>query len=136
QPFQVPLPIPPVARPVGVDASGAEIYRITARVAEQEILPGLATTIFGYDGIFPGPTVESRRNRPIVIEHRNELPVPTVVHLHGGHTPAEHDGWPLDLILPTRGSHGQPHHPGMLGDVTVGARQYRYPLDQPAATLW
>ena len=59
--------------------------------------PALRTPILGYDGIFPGPTIETRRGRPVVVRHRNELPVPTVVHLHGGHTPAEHDGWPLDL---------------------------------------
>lgn len=136
EPFRVPLPIPPVARPVGVDPSGAEMYRITSRVAEQEILPGLRTSVFGYDGIFPGPTVESRRGRPIVVEHRNELPIPTVVHLHGGHTPAEHDGWPLDLVLPTTGTQNLSHHAGRVGNATVGSREYRYPMDQPAATLW
>ncbi len=100
EPFRVPLPVPPVARPVGRDAAGAELYRITQRVAQAEILPGVRTPVLGYDGIFPGPTIETRRGRPVVVRHRNELPVPTVVHLHGGHTAAEHDGWPLDLVLP------------------------------------
>ncbi|HXV92001.1 MAG TPA: multicopper oxidase domain-containing protein [Pseudonocardia sp.] len=136
EPFRVPLPLPPVARPVGVDATGAELYRITARVAEREILPGLRTPVFGYDGIFPGPTIEGRRGRPIVVRHVNELPVPTVVHLHGGHTPAEHDGWPLDLVLPPGDPHGWSHHGGMTGDQVVGEREHRYPMDQRAATLW
>lgn len=133
EPFRVPLPVPPVARPVGPDR-----YRIVARVAEQEILPGLRTPVLGYDGIFPGPTLETRRGRPVVVEHANELSVPTVVHLHGGHTPAEHDGWPLDLLLPP-GYDGPAHSTvtgPALGDVSVGSRAYRYPMTQPAATLW
>lgn len=93
-PFRVPLPVPPVRRPVD------GVIEITQRVAEVEILPGVRTSVFGYDGTFPGPTLETRRGEPVVVRHRNELPVPTAVHLHGGHTPPEHDGWPLDLVLP------------------------------------
>jgi FtsP/CotA-like multicopper oxidase with cupredoxin domain len=134
-PFRVPLPVPPVARPVGTGAGGAELYRVTQRVARVEILPGLRTPVLGYDGIFPGPTIESRRGRPVVVRHRNELPVPTVVHLHGGHTPHEHDGWPLDLVLPVGDERDwRPHHG--LGVVARGERDYRYPMEQRAATLW
>jgi FtsP/CotA-like multicopper oxidase with cupredoxin domain len=136
EPFRVPLPVPPVARPVGVDAAGAELYRVTQRVAEVEILPGVRTPILGYDGIFPGPTFETRRGRPVVVRHRNELPVPTVVHLHGGHTPAEHDGWPLDLVLPVGDTSDWSGHHGMVGDLAAGEREHRYPNDQRAATLW
>ncbi|MGH3589021.1 MAG: multicopper oxidase family protein, partial [Pseudonocardia sp.] len=136
EPFRVPLPVPPVARPVGVDPTGAELYRVTQSVAEAEILPGVRTPILGYDGIFPGPTFETRRGRPVVIRHRNELPVPTVVHLHGGHTPAEHDGWPLDLVLPVGDTSDWTGHHGMVGDNVAGERDYRYPTDQRASTLW
>jgi len=111
-PFTVALPVPPVRRPVG------GLIEVVQRVAEAEILPGLRTAVLGYDGIFPGPTIESRRGEPVRVRHRNELPVPTVVHLHGGHTPPEHDGWPMDLLLP------------------AGSRDYAYPMDQRAATLW
>ncbi|MEV0146975.1 MULTISPECIES: multicopper oxidase domain-containing protein [unclassified Nonomuraea] len=113
EPFTVPLPIPPVLRP-----SGTDVYEITQRVGQAEILPGLRTQVWGYNGIFPGPTIVSRRGRKTVVRHRNELPEPVVVHLHGGRTPAEHDGYPTDLVSP-----GAVH-------------EYVYPLDQPAATLW
>jgi spore coat protein A len=66
------------------------------------------------------------------VRHRNELPVPVVVHLHGGHTPAVHDGYPTDLLLPD----GYSGHVHAGGTVTLGSRDYVYPLDQPAATLW
>jgi spore coat protein A, manganese oxidase len=136
EPFRVPLPVPPVARPVGVDDAGAQVYRVTQRVADAEILPGVRTPILGYDGIFPGPTFETRRGQPVVVRYRNELPVPTVVHLHGGHTPAAHDGWPLDLVLPVGDTGDWSGHHGMVGDLAVGEREHRYPNDQRAATLW
>ena len=129
KPFRVPLPIPPVARPSG------NVYRITQRMARVEILPGLRTEILGYDGIFPGPTIETRRGEPVVVRHRNELPVPTVVHLHGGHTPHEHDGWPLDLVLPVGDGREWTTHHGN-GDRSAGERDYHYPMAQRAATLW
>lgn len=131
KPFRVPLPIPPVARPVGED-----LYRITQREARAEILPGVRTPILGYDGIFPGPTLETRRGRPVVVRHRNELPVPTVVHLHGGHTSHEHDGWPLDLVLPVGNTRDWRTPHGLTGDTSDGERDYRYPMNQRAATLW
>jgi FtsP/CotA-like multicopper oxidase with cupredoxin domain len=136
EPYRVPLPIPPVARPVGRDATGAELYRITQRVARAELIPGVRTPILGYDGIHPGPTIETRRGRAVVVRHRNELPVPTAVHLHGGHTAAEHDGWPLDLVLPVGDGAGWTGHHQMIGDVVPGERDYRYGSDQRAATLW
>ena len=130
-PYRAPLPVPPVARPVAPDR-----YLITQRVADVEILPGVRTPIFGYDGMFPGPTVETRRGRPVVVRHRNELPVPTVVHLHGGHTAPEHDGWPLDLVLPVGDRSDWTGHHGMTGDVAFGERDHVYDGDQRAATLW
>ncbi len=134
RPFQVPLPVPPVARPVDT-LDGADLYRITQRVGRAEILPGVRTPVLGYDGIFPGPTFDTRRGRPVVVRHRNELPVPSVVHLHGGHTPAASDGWPLDLVLPVGDTSVWTHH-GMVGDVLAGEREHRYPMTQRAAMLW
>lgn len=131
QPFTVPLPIPPVARPVRTDASG-DHYVITQREASVEILPGLRTRIMGYDGMFPGPTIVSRSGRRTVVTHRNELPVPTAVHLHGGHTPADSDGFPADLVVPP--DWDMTHVMG--GEVTVAQRDYVYPCAQRAATLW
>jgi spore coat protein A, manganese oxidase len=136
QRFAVPLPVPPIARPVRSDAAG-DHYVITQRQAEAEILPGLRTPIFGYDGIYPGPTLATRSGRRVTVTHRNELPVPSVVHLHGGHTPSDSDGFPTDLVLPAAGwdAPGEMSHAGH-GDISRGEREYVYPLDQRAATLW
>ncbi len=139
RPFQVPLPVPPVLRPVRSDAT-TDYYEITETVGSAQIVPGRSTSIWGYNGIFPGPTLVTRRGRAAAVLHRNRLPVPVVVHLHGGVTPPGDDGYPTDFILPEDGSGAGAHagHGGhaMPGQVTQGSRTYRYPLDQPAATLW
>lgn len=131
EPFRTPLPVPPVARPVHSDA-GADYYRIVAREADVELLPGVRTRILGYDGRFPGPTLITRSGRRTVVTHVNELPVPTAVHLHGGHTPADSDGFPVDLLQPATVHSGHIHG----GAETTGARDYVYPSNQRAATLW
>jgi spore coat protein A len=93
----VPLPVPPVLEPVRADAA-ADYYEMFQRAGGVEILPGLQTEVWGYDGIFPGPTIASRSGRKIVVRQRNELPVPVSTHLHGGRTPPGSDGYPTDLI--------------------------------------
>ena len=129
--FAQPLRIPHVKRPSSTPGDVPH-YEIEQRQAEVEIIPGVRTSVFGYDGTFPGPTIECRSGQPIVVRHINRLDVPTVVHLHGGHTPAESDGFPTDLLLPVGGGPVTGH----TGRVISGTREYRYPLDQRAATLW
>jgi spore coat protein A len=143
--FEVPLPVPPVLRPTSSTGT-TDYYDVVQQVADLEILPGLRTEAWTYGGTFPGPTIVSRSGRRAVVRHRNELPQPTVVHLHGGHTPAESDGYPMDLILPAgsaadgavadgaAGAHTG-HADGAAGSV-VGQRDYTYPMEQRAATLW
>jgi spore coat protein A len=115
--FTRPLRIPPVLEPVARTA-GHDEYAIVQREATQEILPGLATKIWGYRGLFPGPTIRARRNRTIIVRHTNQLPAHTVVHVHGGVTPADSDGFTTDMVMPQ------------------GSRTYTYPNRQRAATLW
>lgn len=155
--FQVPLPIPEALTPVSTSGD-ADRYEITQREATVEVLPGIRTPMWTYGGTFPGPTIESRRGRRITVRHRNELPVPTVVHLHGGRTPPSADGYPTDLVLPEgwpdaathtgQGGHGQGGHAtgghGQGGHdmhdpraaVTRLTRDYTFPLDQRPTLLW
>ncbi|WP_262401350.1 multicopper oxidase family protein [Actinomadura sp. CNU-125] len=119
---------------------------MTQRPARVEIVPGTTTEIWGYDGTFPGPTFETGRGQGFTLRVRNELPVPTSTHLHGGVTPASSDGYPTDLVVPS-GLHFHPatgahaHHGAMTvapsqWTLHPGVRDYTYPLDQRAATLW
>jgi spore coat protein A len=143
QPFRMPFRIPPVLKPVRSDAD-ADYYELTQTAAQVSILPGVKTTIWGYNGIFPGPTLVSRRARRTVVTHTNNLPVPTVVHLHGGRTPHDSDGYPTDYVYPVDRSFMNRHlnmdhmtmGGSMAGDTTDGRRTYTYPLDQRAAMLW
>ncbi|MEV6833754.1 multicopper oxidase domain-containing protein [Streptomyces sp. NPDC051133] len=148
--FQVPLPVPSVLRPVDT-SGGTDRYEITQRAAELEVLPGMRTPMWTYDGTFPGPTIESRRGRPVTVVHRNELPVPTAVHLHGGRTRPESDGYPTDLVLPAgwpqddHDMHAMPGMPGMPATAPMRdpeavttrlTRQYTYPVEQRPTMLW
>lgn len=72
------------------------------------------TTIWGYEGMYPGPTIEVEEGERVYVKWKNELPekhlfsidhtvhgaeiakpdVRTVVHLHGGRTEPASDGYP------------------------------------------
>lgn len=138
RPFARPLPVPPVLRPVRSTAD-TDHYEITQSVGTATIVPGYRTRIWGYNGIFPGPTIVSRRGRTAVVTHTNRLPLPTVVHLHGGRTPHDSDGYPTDHVNPVDMSYldSRQYMASMGGgQVSSGRRTYTYPLDQRAAMLW
>jgi FtsP/CotA-like multicopper oxidase with cupredoxin domain len=137
EPFRVPLRVPPVLEPVRSEA-GADYYQMTQKIGRVQILPGLETEVWGYDGIFPGPTVEARSGRKIVMRQRNELLVPVSTHLHGGRTPPESDGYPTDLIMPRGMKHHHSHgiHSSMKAGDLRHFKDYEYPNEQRAATLW
>src|SRR5919112_529052 len=135
EPFKVPLPVPPVIQPVRTDA-GVDYYEMTQRVGKAEILPGLETEVWGYEGVFPGPTIESRSGRKIVVRQTNDLPVPVATHLHGGRTPPESDGYPTDLIMPKKEDHAMGSHGSMDMGGSRHFKDYTYPQEQRAATLW
>ena len=152
KPFRVPLPVPAVLEPIrpddDADHSDVDHYEITQKVGKAEILPGLKTDVWGYEGSFPGPTIESRSGRATIVRQINKLPVPVSTHLHGGRTPASSDGFPTDLILPRHRSseehslhahHGNSDRPldNKAGwSFHRGSKDYFYPLEQRAATLW
>jgi spore coat protein A, manganese oxidase len=116
-PFQVDLPVPPVARPIS-STPALDRYVITMRPGTANILKGLETPILGYDGLFPGPTVHATRGRPVEVRQINASGRDLNVHLHGGITEPHSDGHPLDFI-----PDGQ-------------ERLYHYASTQRSATLW
>ncbi len=115
--FAVPLPIPPVLAPSSSDAT-TDYYDVTMQVGQKQIIPGKLTTIWGYNGLLPGPTIISKRDRRVVVRQVNNLQESMSVHLHGGHTPPASDGLPTDLIGPG------------------AAKIYTYPNNAPGSTLW
>lgn len=126
-PFQVPMPIAPVLQPTSSTGT-ADYYDVTMSAAQVQMFPGYPpTTIWGYNGMFPGPTIKARvgteahvtqTNGLTNVFHRDGSPVRTTTHLHGGRTPAIYDGHPDSLVDP--GS----------------SFEYAYPNIQDATTLW
>lgn len=116
-PFAVPMPVPPVLRPVATDGD-TDFYQLAIQRAQVEIFPGTSTEVLSYGGGAVGPTIHATVGRRTVLDVRNDLAAHSNVHLHGGHVPAAHDGHPMDLITPG------------------GTRRYEYPNTQRGGTLW
>ena len=143
--FVDPLPIPAGAMAAGRRANPSDpasqipYYRMVMRAFQAKVHRDMPTTTFwGYNGMCPGPTIEARKAEGVLVEWVNQLPlqhlfaidhtlhgaerdkpeVRTVVHLHGGRTPAESDGYPEDWFVPGE-----------------SATCY-YPNEQEAATLY
>jgi spore coat protein A, manganese oxidase len=97
-----------------------------------------ATRVWGFNNSSPGPVFEARSGQGMLVEWVNELPakhflpidhtlhgaeadkpeVRSVVHLHGGRTPADSDGWPESWFVPGKSA------------------VCHYPLKQDAALLF
>jgi spore coat protein A len=116
-PFRRDLPRIPELLPVERTRT-ADVYDVSIREGMADVLPGFQTPIYGYEGVYPGPTIRARKGREAVVRQRNTLPFESNVHLHGGSVPAAHDGHPMDVIAPG------------------GSFDYHYPNDQDAASLW
>lgn len=115
--FTEDLPIPPVAQPVapfapqcsfdlppGMMLMEPKFYEVVLREATVQIIPGVNTVIWGYDGQYPGPTFKAYHNEPVIVRFHNDLDVTAIVHNHGAHVAALSDGSasvnPERLILP------------------------------------
>lgn len=98
-PFSVPLPIPPVLVPDYRDAN-TEFYQLTVREAKKEIIPGVLTPIWGFDGMYPGPTICIKQGKKAIVRQINHTNIHLSIHRHGGDQPGSMDGHPTDMIMP------------------------------------
>ncbi|MGB0715180.1 MAG: multicopper oxidase domain-containing protein [Phycisphaerae bacterium] len=147
-PYLDPLPLPATATPVVGQVGGVATYDIAMRQFTQQLHSELPpTTVWGYGegptgGTYPGPTIEATADQQVSVIWRNDIrdaqgalrtdhyldvdlcphgaedSAKSVVHLHGGHTFEEYDGYPEDT-----------YEPGF-------AETYEYPNKQLPATLW
>ncbi len=116
-PFSLPFRLPPVLNPVRSDAT-TDYYEIKVNKTRVNIIPGLSTEVFSYNGTVPGPTIRQRKDRQSVVRFINDsIGTPTSTHLHGMASLPQYDGYAEDLIPP-----------GYYKD-------YIYPNNR-AATLW
>ena len=127
--FTAPFRVPPTLQPIRSDST-TDYYEITMQKSWTEILPGLRTETWSYNGITPGPTIRQRGGkrheggRQSVVRFINKLgsdpngqPLKTVIHLHGMGSLPQYDGYTIDYIPPNY------------------FKDYIYPNDR-AATLW
>jgi len=140
------LPVPPVLKAKG-KREGIPYYEVTMKQVKQKLHRDLApTTVWGYNGLYPGPTFETLRDQPILVKWENNLPfehllpvdrtvhgaepekpsVRTVVHLHEGRLSPENDGYPEAWFTRDFENVG----PKFIHKV------YYYPNCQRTATLW
>jgi FtsP/CotA-like multicopper oxidase with cupredoxin domain len=73
---------------------------LVATVTEAELLPGVTTEVFAYNGQVPGPVLEFREGDRVRVRFRNQLPETTTVHWHGMHLPFPSDGSPFHPVAP------------------------------------
>lgn len=111
------MPIPDIVVPIKRCNSSKEndffyhIKMLEAKHKFHKFIP--STTIWGYNGTYPGPTLEVPKDVPVKVKWENNLPnshilpvdhtlhgtmdtpdVRTVVHLHGANVAADSDGHP------------------------------------------
>ncbi len=138
EPFVDPLPLLRRLAPSTTSRRATE-YRVRMLECTHQLHSQLPPTrVWGYEGQYPGPTLEAVRDVPVLVRWENHLPaqhllpvdprihgamppspaVRTVPHLHGSRTTSESDGLPEKWFTP--------------GSSAV----YSYPNGQQAATLW
>jgi spore coat protein A, manganese oxidase len=151
------LPVPGVMQPL---TPGGTHYEVSMSQFTQYLGlkdangDSLFTTVWGYNGSYPGPTLEARRYVPVTVKWKNELTdngvplphllpvdttvhwampddwpacgIPLVTHLHGGHVESASDGNPDAWFTP-----------GFAQTGSYWSQQvYSYPNDQEPATVW
>ena len=88
-----------------------KLYEMHVKQGQHNFHPQYPThTIWGYDGITPGPVFHNRYGTPIIVRIYNDLPAnaqgpgtPEIsTHLHNLHSPSESDGFPGDYFSATR----------------------------------
>jgi spore coat protein A len=157
--FVNPLPLPAVLQPA---KPGGMSYQVSVTQFKQDlglINPAsgkpMVTTVWGYNGSYPGPTIEAQTGTPVSVKWINDLVdakkkalphllpvdttvhwampmnwpvsgVPIVTHLHGGHVAADSDGNPEAWFTPGFKQKGP----------DWSQQTFTYANDQQAATLW
>ena len=78
---------------------GVKVFEVTTSVVQWEVAPGEFVEAWAYNGTVPGPLLRAYEGDKIRIVLKNELPEPTVIHVHGPMLPNAMDGVP-DVTQP------------------------------------
>lgn len=147
--FIDPLPIPETAIPdkyFSRETMGKVYYVIEMRETNHRFHRNFPLTkVWGYNGTYPGPTIEADKDTTAQVEWINNLPdkhllpvdhtlhgcmntpdVRTVVHLHGANVAADSDGHPEAWFSRDYSAVGS----------KFTRKVYEYTNHQPGSTLW
>lgn len=124
----------PDAEDLNPDPNVLEV-NIEAREAEVELVPGVKTRMWTYNGLIPGPLLRAKRGDRLIVHFTNQLPEPTTIHWHGVEVPASMDGttamqdpvrtgetFTYDYIIPHSGTFW--YHPHINSSAQVGYGLY------------
>jgi FtsP/CotA-like multicopper oxidase with cupredoxin domain len=136
-PYKTTFATPPLAKPIPAgqgkrpakweNRTDVDFYRFEQVPFTAQVLAGVNTTLWGYAGCVPGPTIRATRGRKVVMRQVNRLPAQhpqlrykpwTSTHLHGAPSKPQFDGYASDIT-----------NPG-------GWKDYEYDNAMNARTLW
>ncbi|CAH0221715.1 Spore coat protein A [Arthrobacter sp. Bi83] len=127
QAFRRPPELIPYEQGWDPDGQPFEKYCLTQKTGTAQIARGLNTTLAGYNGVFPGPSIRVEQGTRTELRISNRLstkgllypdPSNTVTHLHGSASLPQYDGYANDRTAPGK------------------VKNYHYPNWQAARTLW
>lgn len=109
---------------------------IVAAVSQVEILPGILSSVYTYNGTIPGPEIRVARGDRVILHFVNQLPEPTTIHYHGLRVPNAVDGVPgvtqpevepgetytYEFVVPDAGTYW--YHPHTRSAAQVGFGLY------------
>ena len=138
-----PLPLPPIVRSTGRAGETIELDMVQVQQkVHRDLQP---TTLWGYNGSWPGPTIEAQSGKTLNIKwtsklsgthllpidhsiHGAESTLPSVrnvAHVHGACAMPDDDGYP-EAWFTAHGEHGPRFNP----------QPSSYPNCQPSTALW
>lgn len=109
------LRMPTTAVPLKTDG-GVDYYEMHVKEGQVQVRPGPMTTIWGFEGQWPGPMIKATMGRPVTLKIFNELPVneAITIHNHGHNVAAQWDGHPSDHPI-NQGESYEYHYPNVQG---------------------
>ena len=95
--------------PFNVAGSKTKFFQLQMKEVQLKLHPDYSpTTVWGFDGLVPGPLFRVKYGEPAMVRFYNQLPSVKVpqpfgiaemtAHLHNGHTPSESDGNPVNFF--------------------------------------
>jgi FtsP/CotA-like multicopper oxidase with cupredoxin domain len=132
-PFSVPLPIPQTITDPDIT--------LVAQQTQVQVRPGAPTTMWTYNGTFPGPTIRRPSGQPTRVTLVNQLPAEAgelTMHHHGAHASSVDDGQPMDLLVPTGEARTYTYDMTEGGEPERGAMQWYHDhrMDVTGRNVW